>query len=93
MVSIDSATIVLGMLSSGGDNSPRTSLKLLWGIALAFSAAILMVMGGLEAVETIAIVAVFPFMFVMLALCYSTYKMVKEESLTKPTDVEEDQEQ
>ena len=34
----DSACIVLGMLSSGGDESPKTSLKILWGVAMACSA-------------------------------------------------------
>lgn len=80
VVSTDSATIVLGMFSSGGDNSPRTSLKLMWGIALSLSAAVLIIMGGLEAVQIIAIVAVFPFIFVMFGLCYSTIKMVKEDA-------------
>lgn len=87
VVSTDSATIVLGMFSSGGDNSPRTSLKLLWGVALALSAAVLIVMGGLDAVQTIAIVAVFPFIFVMFGLCYSTVRMLREDS-SPPEDTE-----
>lgn len=79
VVSTDSATIVLGMLSNGGNESPRTTLKLLWGVALALSAGTLIIMGGLNAVQTIAIVAVFPFIFVMFAMCYSTIRMVREE--------------
>nr|WP_320024002.1 BCCT family transporter [uncultured Acetobacterium sp.] len=81
VVSTDSATIVLGMLSSGGNDSPRTSLKLLWGVALAFSAGILIIMGGLQSVQTIAIVAVFPFIFIMFAMCYSTIRMVRQDPL------------
>lgn len=80
VVSADSATIVLGMFSSGGDNSPRTSLKILWGVAMAASAGILMVMGGLKAVQTVSIVAVLPFIFIMFGLCYSTYKMLKGDA-------------
>jgi glycine betaine transporter len=83
VVSTDSATIVLGMLSSGGNESPRTSLKLLWGVALALSAGILIIMGGLTAVQTVAIVAVFPFIFVMFAMCYSTIRMVREDQQLK----------
>lgn len=81
VVSADSATIVLGMLSSGGNNSPRISLKLLWGIALAFSAGILIIMGGLTAVQTAPIVAVLPFIFILFALCYSTLKMLQQDHL------------
>ncbi|WP_423230749.1 BCCT family transporter [Alkalibaculum bacchi] len=90
VVSTDSATIVLGMLSSGGNNSPKTSLKLLWGIALALSAAILIIMGGLEALQTVAIIAVFPFIFIMFALCYSTFKMVQSDSMMNIPSVEKD---
>ncbi len=79
VVSADSATIVLGMLSSGGDDSPRTSLKILWGVAMALCSAILIFMGGLDAIQTIAIIAVFPFIFIMFFLFYNTMKMVKEE--------------
>ena len=82
VVSTDSATIVLGMLSSGGDDSPRISLKLLWGIALALSAGTLIIMGGLDAIQTVAIIAVFPYIFIMFALCYSTYKMLQSDSVT-----------
>ncbi|MBU4440497.1 MAG: BCCT family transporter [Firmicutes bacterium] len=81
VVSADSATIVLGMLSSGGNDSPRISLKLLWGIALAFSAGLLIIMGGLTAVQTVPIVAVFPFIFILFALCYSTVKMLQQDHL------------
>ncbi len=90
VVSTDSATIVLGMFSSGGNNSPRTSLKLLWGVALALSAAVLIIMGGLDAVQTIAIVAVFPFIFVMFGLCYATIRMLRKDS--SPTEDIEDKE-
>lgn len=86
VVSTDSATIVLGMLSSGGNDSPRTSLKLLWGVALAFSAGTLIIMGGLKAVQTVAIVAVFPFIFIMFALCYATIRMVRQDSLIQVED-------
>jgi glycine betaine transporter len=79
VVSADSATIVLGMLSSGGDDSPRISLKILWGVAMAVCSAILIFMGGLDAIQTIAIIAVFPFIFIMFFLFYNTIKMVKEE--------------
>ncbi len=84
VVSADSATIVLGMLSSGGDESPKTSLKLLWGVGMAFCAAVLIFMGGLEAIQTIAIIAVFPFIFVMFFLFYNTLQMVKEDPSMLP---------
>ncbi|SMC45920.1 BCCT family transporter [Sporomusa malonica] len=79
VVSIDSGTIVLGMLSSGGDESPRTSLKILWGIALAGAAAIEIFLGGIKPVQTLCIIMVLPFVFIMIALCYSTIKMLRQD--------------
>jgi len=81
VVSADSATIVLGMLSSGGDDNPKTALKILWGIAMACSAGILLYLGGLTAVQQIAIVSVFPFSFAMLWLMYSTVRMIREDKM------------
>lgn len=91
VVSADSATIVLGMLSSGGNDNPKTSLKILWGIAMACSAGTLLVLGGLNAVQTIAIVSVLPFVFIMFALCYSTVKMLQYDPLIVSTPKTVDQ--
>lgn len=86
VVSADSCTIVLGMLSSGGSDTPKTSLKILWGVAMGVAAGVLLAMGGLNALQTSSIVGAFPFTFIMLALCYTTVKMLKTDYLdeTKP---------
>ncbi|ATW27891.1 BCCT family transporter [Candidatus Formimonas warabiya] len=81
VVSADSCTLVLGMLSSGGDENPRTGLKIMWGIAMACSAGVLLALGGLNAVQTIAIVASFPFTFVMFGMCYTTMKLLRHDHL------------
>jgi len=79
VVSADSATIVLGMLSSGGDENPRTSLKILWGVFIAVAAGVLLAMNGLEPLQTASIVAAFFFLIVMCFLCYSTVRMVRAD--------------
>lgn len=79
VVSIDSGTIVLGMLSSGGDESPRTSLKILWGVALAGAAAVEIFLGGIKTVQTLSIILVLPFVVIMLCLCVSTVKMLRQD--------------
>jgi glycine betaine transporter len=80
VVSADSCTIVLGMLSSGGDENPRTSLKILWGVFMAAAAGVLLAMNGLESLQTASIVAAFFFTIVMCVLCYSIVKMLRTES-------------
>jgi glycine betaine transporter len=81
VVSADSCTIVLGMLSSGGNENPRTSLKILWGVFMAVAAGVLLAMNGLESLQTASIVAAFFFAIVMCALCYSIVKMLGTESV------------
>ncbi|ATW27262.1 BCCT family transporter [Candidatus Formimonas warabiya] len=79
VVSADSATIVLGTLSSGGNNEPRTSLKLLWGITMAVAAGVLLVAGGLSALQGASIVGALAFTIVMLFLCYLTPRILRED--------------
>lgn len=89
VVSADSCTIVLGMLSSGGNSEPKTSIKVLWGIAMAVSAGVLLAMGGLQALQTASIVGAFPFTIVMFFLCYSTVKMLREDFSHEIPEVKE----
>jgi glycine betaine transporter len=79
VVSADSCTIVLGMLSSGGTDEPKTALKLLWGVAMAVSAGVLLAMSGLAALQTASIVAALAFTVIMLFLTYATVRMVRAD--------------
>ncbi|MGI6628985.1 MAG: BCCT family transporter [Bacillota bacterium] len=80
VVSADSATIVLGTLSSGGTD-PKTSLKILWGVLMAAAAGALLIAGGLNAVQAASIVGALAFTIVMLFLCYLTPRILREDYL------------
>lgn len=77
--SANSATFVLGMLSSKGDLNPSTGMKIIWGVLQAAIALALMFAGGLNMLQTISIVAAFPFAFVMIAGCVSLLKALGKE--------------
>lgn len=79
VVSADSCTIVLGMLSSGGNEEPKTALKLVWGLAMAGAAGVLLAMSGLAALQTASIVAAFAFTIIMIFVAYSTVRMVRAD--------------
>lgn len=85
VVSADSCTVVLGMLSSGGNDNPKVPLKIFWGIVMGVTAGILLIMGGggLSALQMASIVGAFPFMFIMFAICYSIMKFVREDAVTE----------
>jgi len=78
----DSATYVLAMFTSGGDMDPGKSLRGFWGIAQGALTIMLILVGGtdaLKALQTASIAAAFPFMLVMLVMCYSIYRALQEE--------------
>ncbi len=82
VTSADSATFVLGMLSEEGSLNPKTSKKVIWGVLLALLALALMIgsTNGLQMLQTISIVAAFPFAIIMLWSMYSLLVALKKEN-------------
>lgn len=78
----NSATYVLAMLTSGGDMDPNPKLRGFWGIAQGAMTIMLILVGGtaaLKALQTASIAAAFPFMLIMLVMCYSLIKALRED--------------
>lgn len=79
VTSADSATFVLGMLSSKGVQNPPTKIKLIWGILQSSIAAVLLLSGGLQGLQTASIIAAVPFSIILAFMCYSLYLALQEE--------------
>jgi len=79
VVSADAACIVMAMLASGGDPSPRATHKILWGVAMAVSASMLILSGGLNALQTLNIVMAFPLAIIMGFAMWATVKMLHRD--------------
>lgn len=79
VTSADSATFVLGMLSSHGDLNPKVSIKVIWGFIQSGMAYALLLAGGLQVLQTASIVAAFPFAIVMIFAMLSFVKALKKE--------------
>jgi glycine betaine transporter len=75
----DSASIVMGMLSQKGCEEPRRGLTVFWGVTTGAVAAVLLWSGGLKALQTLVILVAGPFMVVLIAMCVSTLKALREE--------------
>jgi len=76
----DAGTVVPGSMSGAGLNPPRTS-RLTWGLIMAALAAILLVAGGLDALQNGAILAATPFAVLMVATCWSLYRsLVRDQA-------------
>ncbi|MBA2174325.1 BCCT family transporter [Halobacillus locisalis] len=80
ITSADSATFVLGMQTTNGSLNPKNQVKFTWGVIQAGAAAVLLWTGGLGALQTAAIIAAFPFTFIMILICFSLYKQFSEDA-------------
>ncbi|EGL83146.1 choline/carnitine/betaine transporter [Caldalkalibacillus thermarum TA2.A1] len=79
VTSADSATFVLGMLTSQGALNPKVSTKFIWGILQSGIAGVLLLSGGLNGLQTASIVAALPFTIIMLFMILSLNKALKAE--------------
>ncbi len=75
----DSATFVLGMLTSDGATNPPNRKKIAWGILQAAIAYVLLITGGIKSLQVASIVAAFPFAFIMVLVCMNLIKELKKE--------------
>ncbi|MFK0225468.1 BCCT family transporter [Streptomyces sp. NPDC090303] len=79
ITSADSASLVMGSLTSRGALHPPTWLVVTWGVLMAAVAAVLLVAGGLSSLQTATILVALPFVVVMLVLCFALLKELRED--------------
>ncbi|MGC0420263.1 BCCT family transporter [Embleya sp. AB8] len=70
----DSASLVLGSLTSRGSLKPARWLVVGWGALIGAVAAVLLVAGGLQSLQQATILVALPFVLVMIALCVALLK-------------------
>lgn len=86
VTSSDSGSLVLGHISSGGMHEAPKNQRVAWALAEGTVAAVLLIGGGLAALQTASITAGLPFAFVLLVLCYSLWKGFDGEYETLESD-------
>ncbi len=70
VTSSDSGALVIDMLTSGGTDATPVWQRVFWAFSAGVVAAVLLVAGGLAALQTAAIAGALPFAVVMLFMCY-----------------------
>ena len=70
----------MGMLSCRGDLHPPRGVVILWGTLMGASASVLLLAGGLEALQQAAILAAAPFLIVMIGLAVSLVKALRADT-------------
>lgn len=81
ITSANGATYVLGTLSSNGNPEPSAKMKVIWAVLQSALALVLMLgsENGLSLLQTISIVAAFPFVFVLFLSMASFVKLLHED--------------
>ncbi|WP_371327653.1 BCCT family transporter [Demequina sp. NBRC 110053] len=79
VTSSDSGSLVLSMLTTGGDESPKRWIRVFWACTTALVAIALLLSGGLSALQTAAIITALPFSIVMIGMCLATIKAFRRE--------------
>ena len=75
----DSATLVLGMMSTGGNPNPPNRVKILWGVLVSAISISLLLAGGLKAMQTATIVFALPFSVVLVLMAVSVTRAIHQD--------------
>ena len=79
VTSSDSGSFVVDMLTSGGRPNPPVWQRVFWAVSEGVVAALLLVGGGLEALQSAAIDTGLPFCLVMLLICAGLVRALRAE--------------
>lgn len=79
ITSADSASFVLASMSSEGAVNPRVVLRFIWGLVISAFAAVILLSGGLDALQRVAIITAVPFAVIMIVMCWAMYKSFSAE--------------
>ncbi|NNC23133.1 BCCT family transporter [Salinisphaera sp. USBA-960] len=89
--SSDSGSLVIDILTNGGDPNPIWQQRAFWAIMEGVTAAVLLIAGSLgggnalSSLQTAAVTTGLPFCIVLLVMCWSLFKSLSEEDMSDKT--------
>lgn len=81
VTSSDSGSFVIDMLTAGGDPNPPKVQRIFWAISEGAVASVLLLAGGLSALQAAAVIAGFPFAIVVLLILIGLIKALRWDPL------------
>ena len=81
VTSSDSGSLVIDSITAGGKEDAPVAQRVFWAVTEGAVAAVLLIGGGLTALQTAVLVLGLPFAIVILFVCYSLYKGLQTEFL------------
>ncbi|OYO30122.1 choline transporter [Janthinobacterium sp. PC23-8] len=80
VTSADSGALVIDMITSGAVPNAPVWQRIFWAICAGVVAAVLLLAGGLKALQTAALASALPFAVVMLFICYGLLRALQTET-------------
>ncbi len=89
----DAASVVMGMLSTRGNLHPKAWNVIVWGVFTGAAAAVCLLAGAIQgsvdaallALQSVAIASAAPFVLILIGLCVSILKALREERVPGAT--------
>ncbi|MCH8520193.1 MAG: BCCT family transporter, partial [Nanoarchaeota archaeon] len=82
VTSSDSGSYVIDLITSGGKNNSVKSQRAFWSILQGLTASVLLLGGGLIALQTAVITMAVPFSIILVLMCWSLLKGLQTEFYT-----------
>ena len=81
VTSSDSGSFVIDMLTAGGDPNPPKVQRIFWAVSEGCVASVLLLAGGLSALQAAAVIAGFPFAVVVLMILIGLIRALRWDPL------------
>lgn len=78
ITSSDSASFFVAMQMARGSMNPSTTMKFVWGACIGSLALVLLISGGLQALQKAAIIAGAPFSVIIFLMIFSLFRMLRQ---------------
>ena len=81
VTSSDSGSFVIDMLPAGGDPNPPKVQRIFWAVSEGAVASVLLLAGGLGALQAAAVIAGFPFAVVLVLIAWGLIRALRWDNL------------
>ncbi len=85
VTSSDSGSLVVDMLTSGGQEESPLWQRIFWAVTEGVVAAVLLIAGGLGALQTASIASALPFTVIMIFMCWGLGRALHIETVKRTT--------
>ena len=79
VTSSDSGSLVIDILTAGGDQNPPKNQRIFWAVTEGMIASVLLLAGGLNALQTAAITSGLPLALIIIGMCFALFKELNKD--------------